>query len=310
MIKWILLIFTCGFLVSCSSEDAKEPDETITIIDTNGSEENTSPVILEVALNTVNMRQSPSMDSAVIEKLAANSHIEWQHQISKVLAPVKLRGVRYNDPWLYVKSETGQLGWVYAATVNVVLDGNSAAMALSDNLLAKRIETFFGDDLAKVISNYRQAFIQANSSERFANTFNYGLALRDQLVYMLNKKASASTQPAADMSWLDKLLPGYFHRIVDSAYKGGASGSNTTGTNKSYYLALDFEKIRKKAQQTEGLEDDQFVAFYEKLFPAGKETPEITAVDKNLNTKLDSLSNILPSFKDVLISLKQRILPQ
>ncbi len=298
MNKWILLIFTAlfslSFLLACSSKDESEANQTITIAGTsNNTEESSSPVFLEVALNTVNMRKSPSMDSPVVSKLAVNSKIEWLNQISNVIAPVKLRGVRYNDPWLYVKNSADETGWVYAATIKVI-SRTKVAQDLKHQLLTRRIDTFFGSDLSTAITNYRQAYIQADSSERFANVYNYGQGLRDQLVETLKKKASASNKPAADMSWLDQILPGYSHSIIDNG--------------KSYYLYADYQQMSKKAQQTDGIEDDQFIDFNLTAFTNGKETPELAHKDKQFLLKLDELTSSLPLFKDSLEALKNRII--
>ncbi len=291
MSKWILLMLPTLLLIACSNKDEQGIDETITITDTSEIEDSAAPVMLEVVLNTVNMRKSPSMDSAVVVKLQANSKIEWMEQISTVIAPVKLRGVRYNDPWLYVKNSAEQTGWVYAATVDVD-SKTKAAQALKHQLLTRRIDTFFGNELSAAVTHYRQAYVQAESSERFANVYNYGQGLRDQLVEKLKKKASASVKPSANMSWLDHILPGYTHSVIDNG--------------KHYYLSADYHQLSKKAQQTEGTEDDQFIAFMLTAFSDAKERLALADKDNQLLSKLDKLANALPLFKDSLGALKGR----
>ncbi|MEE9351711.1 MAG: SH3 domain-containing protein [Thiotrichaceae bacterium] len=293
MNKWTLLILPLfllmTWLTACSNDEA-EIDETITITDSTPIEDSSTPVSLEVILNTVNIRKSPSMDSLVVEKLQATSQVEWLNQVSKVIAPVKLRGVRYNDPWLYVKTSSDQTGWVYAATIKVVSNSQSA-QALKHQLLTRRVETFFGNELATAINNYGQAYVQADTSDKFANVYTYGQNLRDQLVDVLKKKASATKKPAADMSWLNNILPGYSHNVID---------------NKYYFLSADYQQLAKKVQQTEGAEDDQFIALNSKIYTSGQETLVVNKNDKAILGELDTLMGSLPAFKDALFSLKSK----
>ncbi len=295
MNKWILLMLSTLLLaVACSNKDETAIDETITITDTSVEEDVSAPVMLEVALNTVNVRKSPSMNSSVVAKLPAGSKVEWQHQISEVTAPVKLRGIRYNDPWLYVKISDDQMGWVYAATINVKTN-NKAGQALMQQIVARRITSFFGSELSTAISNYNQAYVEASDSERFANVYTYGQGLRDQLVAVLDKKTSATGKALADMRWLDSLLAGYSHTVLNG---------------KRYYLYADFQQMRRKAQQTQGDEDNKFIAFIAKVFANGKETPKVSGVDKSVLSEIDELTTTIPPFKDALTTLRTRLSAQ
>jgi len=298
MNKWILLIFPVLLMVACSGKDESTIDETITIAGEE-VEDPSAPVILEVALNTVNIRKSPSMDSSVVTKLAIATKVEWQNELSEVTAPVKLRGVRYNDPWLYVKTSDDKKGWVYAATVTVH-SKNQSGKVLKQQLLKRRVDTFFGQELSASISNYNQAYVQATNSERFANVYAYGQGLRDQLVAVLDKKASTSVKPLADMSWLDNILIGYTKNLVTA----------TKAKKKQFYLSADFQQMSKKAQQTEGDEDNQFIAFLSSVFADGRETPAIGKLDKDTLTKLGTLTESLSYFRDSFKTLKSRIATQ
>lgn len=293
---------------SCSNKDDVEVNETITIVDTTPEVDDSGPVAIKVILNTVNMRKSPSMNSKVVAKLQADSKLEWLNQVSKVTAPIKLRGIRYNDPWLYVKTSDEIMGWVYAATVDVH-SASPSSRKLRQQLLTRRVQTFFGSGIANAIINYRQAYSQAATSDSFANMYTYGLGLRDKMVQVLRDKARVDPKATADMVWLDSVLPGYSHEVV------------ATGTR--YYLFADYKQLEAKASRTQGTEDDQLIEMYTSIFPEGRESffpAWITktangvgvsqlgrGIHKSVLEKIDSLSKIAPLFMPVLTSIKQEL---
>ena len=293
---------------SCSNKDEVEVNETITIVDTTPEVDDTGPVAIKVILNTVNMRKSPSMNSKVVAKLQADSKLEWLNQVSKVTAPIKLRGVRYNDPWLYVKTSDEKMGWVYAATVDVHSTSPSSRQ-LKQQLLTRRVQTFFGSGIAESINNYRQAYAQAATSDSFTNMYTYGLGLRDKMVQVLRDKAQVDPKATADMSWLDNVLPGYSYEVV-------AKGTR-------YYLFADFKKLEAKASRTQGGEDDQFIEMYMTIFPEGHESffpawikkksdsAGVSQLGKGIHKlvldKIDHLSKTAPLFTQILTSIKQEL---
>ncbi len=308
----VVTLFTVVILgiSSCSNKD--EAHETITIVDTAPAIDDTGPVAIKVILNTVNMRKSPGMNSKVVAKLQAGTQLEWLNQVSKVTAPIKLRGVRYNDPWLHVKTSDEIIGWVYAATVDV--DSNSpSSRKLKQQLLTRRVQTFFGSGIAESINNYRQAYAQAATSDSFANMYTYGLGLRDKMVQVLSDKAQVDTKATADMSWLDNVLPGYSHEVV-------ANGTR-------YYLFADFKTLEAKVSRTQGEEDDQFIEMYTTIFPEGHESffpvwikktsasdsdsTGVSQLGKGIHhlvlEKIDSLSKTAPLFIPILTSIKQEL---
>lgn len=245
----IVLVITTG----CGDEEKEEPK--ITIVE-QVEEVKSGPVDIKVILNTVNMRAEPSMNSKVIAKLAKDEKITWLEQISETTSPVKLRGVRYNDPWLYVNTKDDAKGWVYAATVATFGD-SPQDKSLNQQLLDIRTNSFFGASLASEIRNYQKGYVNAGTSESMAEVFAFGQELRQKVVQLLEEKAEADVQPPADMSWLDKLMPGYWHAVV-------AEGTR-------YYLFADFNAFKRKAMQTKGEEDDAFMDLNLTMFPDGKE---------------------------------------
>ncbi len=306
---YLMMLLTLLLVVSCSDNNEQPVDKAITITSITPQADVSDDVTLRIILNTVNMRQSPNIDSPVVAKLPANSKVIWLKQVSEVTAPVKLRGVRYNDPWLYVMNNEDKKGWIYAATAQVDTD-NQTAKTLQQQLLGHRIKTFFGEGMATAIANFRAAYQQADTSEKFANMYTYGLGLRDKMVQVLRKKAVTDTSAPADMSWLDTLLPGYTHQRV-------AEGTG-------YYLFADYQQWLMKAKQTRGTEDDQFIELYLTLFPDGREgffpawIEQVsdysgasrlgTGIHKSILEKLNALASTTPLFSEILNSIRMELI--
>lgn len=256
--QWIsisLLILLLTWLVGCSKDENEEEELTITVAQPVEVVKS-GPVDINVILNTVNMRADPSMNSKVIAKLAKDEKITWLEQISETTSPVKLRGIRYNDPWLYVSTKDGTKGWVYAATVATFGD-SPQDKSLNQQLLKIRTDSFFGASLASDIRLYQQAYANADTSESMAAVFASSQELRQKVVQLLEEKAEYDPESPADMNWLDKLMPAYWHTIV-------AEGT-------MYYLFADFNVFKQKARQTKGDEDDAFMALSLLMFPDGRE---------------------------------------
>jgi hypothetical protein len=242
------------FLVACGSDETTEVQTTIAPPIQEIDE--TADVLVTVILNTVNLRQKPTMNSAVVDKLPSGSKLLWQGQVSEITAPVKLRGVRYNDPWLYVKTNEGADGWIYAATIEVVKNSQKARR-LAQQLAMRRAYGVLGSDMAQQLQQYRENYLKSTDSAGFARAFEEGQELRDQLVKLLEKKAKVDMKAPADMQWLESVMPSYKQVRV-------AEGTR-------YYLYADFNKLKEKARQTSGDEDNAFIDLQLLVYPDGVE---------------------------------------
>ena len=232
------------FLVSCGKDENTESEGDIIFHDQAASQsmQHVSPVLLTVSLNTVNMRTEPNMNSAVVSKLAQGSKLIWQHKVSKTTSPVRLRGVRYSDPWLYVKNGQEQDGWVYAATVDVQTT-TKEGKNLSLRLMSGRINSFFDEASIQSLITYQNDYIKAQTSEQMIKNSVVGEDLKAKLNKILRKKIHVDPKSKPDVGWLDRVMPGY-----DAVYDE---------KKKTYQLVADYAEMLIKAQQTKGDEDDK-----------------------------------------------------
>lgn len=241
MIKKIVMILLAFSLLSCGKDNSEE-EKGVVFREPTQQAPRMRPVLLSVTLNTVNMRADPTMNSAVIAKLSHGSKLIWLGNMSKTTSPIKLRGIRYNDPWLYVKNGQEQDGWIYAATVEV--EGSSdQAKRLRLRLMSGRINAFFSAEIIQELIAYQDSYIKAKNGIQMLRVFETGKALKAKLNKVLVKKIRVNPKAKPDMSWLDQAMPGF--RYVYYAKK------------KRYQLTEDYSGLLMKAHQTTGAEDDE-----------------------------------------------------
>ena len=167
-------------------------------------------------------------------------------EVSDFTTKVELRGVKYDEPWLKVKTADGQTGWVYAG--GVYFDPTEAS-DLIDQILRKRLASFYGEATAKEIADYQNAYARARSDREFAAA----LRKADKVITEINKASENSTlgvhildsDKKPDIRWLRQSFPGY--RL----------GSAAEGT--ILYLYRDFKQMQDKAGQTKGKADDDYL---------------------------------------------------
>lgn len=236
----MLLVFS---LLSCGKDNSDE-EKGVVFREPVQQEQipRMRPVLLAVNLNTVNMRLEPTMNSSVIAKLSHGSKLIWLGKVSKATSPIKLRGVRYNDPWLYVKNGQEQEGWIYAATVEV--QGQSEmAKQLRLRLMSGRINTFFSGEIIQALIAYQDGYMAANNGIQMLRVFEEGKTLKVKLNKILAKKIRVNPRAKPNVLWLDQVMPGF--RYVYYSKK------------KRYQLTEDYSGLLMKAQQTTGVEDDE-----------------------------------------------------
>lgn len=243
----ILIFFT---LIACGDESTKEPvsKELKPIF-----EKKTAPrqVTLIANMNHLRMRDKAGKEGKVIGNLSTGETLTYKGEKSSFNTPVKLRGYGYNDPWLKVKTESGEEGWVYAGGVKF---GDDLDHDLVKVLIDNRLKQLFGTKLAEEIQDYKASFTKTNSSENLAITYRNAMEMRDEVVQILHDDIEVTDpQKAADMDWLQAALPGFITQLAAEA--------------SLYHLFFYYEDWAKKARRTSGKEDNDFFALMYEVYP-------------------------------------------
>jgi hypothetical protein len=73
---------------------------------------------LFVVLEELNMRAQPKLNGPLLARLQLYDEVYYLNEVSDFKQEINLGGVVYNEPWVKVKNQRGQIGWVYGAGVH------------------------------------------------------------------------------------------------------------------------------------------------------------------------------------------------
>lgn len=73
---------------------------------------------LYITIDGLNMRTSPHLDSAVVEKLPLFEEVAYMDEETEFKQELSLGKEMANEPWVKIKTKRGKIGWVYGAGVD------------------------------------------------------------------------------------------------------------------------------------------------------------------------------------------------
>ena len=147
-----LLLLSCCIFFACQDESkptsAKtETKETITKATTPVQQ----PISFSVNIDQLRLRDTPGTKGKEVARLSEGTKLYDLNEVSSFTTNVKLRGVQFDEPWIKVKTDQDQEGWVYAGGINI----NSA-----QELLKKRLTSFFGPSIAQDLFLFCRGFLR------------------------------------------------------------------------------------------------------------------------------------------------------
>ncbi len=209
------------------------------------------PLSFNVNVTGLRLRKTPGPEGELIRVLEEQEVLYDLGEVSDFTTPIQLRGVRFDEPWLKVATETGETGWVYAGALSFSTGGGQE---LAQTLLERRLKYFFGPDLYRAIGAYRENFRSAPDAAALASAYREGMALRDNLVKVLEDKIAApETDGIPDLFWLREAIPGFIPQLV-------AEGT-------LYHLFADYRAWHTQAEGTPENTDDAFFQLCLDMFP-------------------------------------------
>lgn len=235
-----LLFWSILFLFACNNE--KEPTEPAP--STEPSIVQSDPIKYKAALEYLRLRDQPGESGKVVTMLTKGDTLIGLEEFSNFKTKIKLRGLWMNEPWVKVAKNDSIQGWVYAGGLEFFQEQMKDKRL--DFLIENRLESIFGKQLTESIFTYRNEYERLRDSEGFANIFLRGSALRDSLTTILEEKIEITDyEKMPDLSWLEVNVPGYEIQLV-------AEGTLV-------HLFMNYKEMYKKARQTKGQEDDEFI---------------------------------------------------
>ena len=253
MNKLLFLFIPLLLIYSCESE-VKEvegsPQEEVKITIAKKPERTK----LVANIDYLRLRSKAGTDSETVAMLERGQLMYDLGEISDFTTKVELRGVKYDEPWLKVETDDGQVGWVFGGGVYFDINNSSKAM---DLLMKKRLMSFYGKDISEDVFAYRKAFTLARTDKDMARVIEEGTSLAKEMnekneeVFPMAR--SNEEKDAPDLRWLQQTLPGYH------------LGSAAEGT--IYWFYRNLKQFAKKASKTKGKADDDFINLNLQLFP-------------------------------------------
>jgi hypothetical protein len=79
---------------------------------------NEKGTILFVVTEELNLRTEPNIKSTLIAKLSLHDELIFLNEVTDFKNEFVIEGKTYNEPWIKVKNNKGQTGWVYGAGVH------------------------------------------------------------------------------------------------------------------------------------------------------------------------------------------------
>ncbi|MFN7118216.1 MAG: SH3 domain-containing protein [Saprospiraceae bacterium] len=73
---------------------------------------------LYTTVDKVNVRREPKLNGAVVSRLELHEEVTFLNEVTDFQQEITIEGVKYNEPWVKVKTQAGRIGWVYGGTVS------------------------------------------------------------------------------------------------------------------------------------------------------------------------------------------------
>ena len=285
----------CCSLVGCNAKNASPPAPEPSTVQIS----NVASIKLHIVSDKLRVRDAPNTKATIITKLSKNQSVDWSGEVSSNHDEIVLKEIKFKTPWVKIKTQQQQEGWIYAAAAK----SDAVFNPLSEKFIMLRSRSFFGMDLANKIAKYRHDYFSAKTAQQFSDVYQYGQKLRQNIVTILGKKALLAESNAMDMTWLENMLSGYQLSFV-------AEGTE-------YHLFADFNKMLTRAQKTQGTEDETFLTLSREIYASdGVEDfyyvwmeqtwdyggDSVLGQGKHLNflQRLTIFSNNTPLFKDAI----------
>ncbi len=73
---------------------------------------------LYTTVDGVNVRREPKLNAKVVSRLVLQEEVTFLGEVTDFQQEITIEGIKYNEPWVKVKTQAGRIGWVYGGTVS------------------------------------------------------------------------------------------------------------------------------------------------------------------------------------------------
>jgi hypothetical protein len=300
----IMIFFIGVFLVACQTQD----DPASKLADTEHSIAAKATEFITL-VEDLRLRDGPGEKAAIITTLERGTLLTDAGEVSDYTSKVTLRGIRYDEPWIKVKTTKGVEGWVYAGGLEIKAYGDGK---LVNALVQKKSISIFGASLTRQMNQYHHQFQQIKTEQDVAAVLSTGISLQEALSQKLLTYATPGPNAEfMDIRWLPRVFPGFVPNLV-------AEGTR-------YQVFLDYRDWGKIARKTNGIQDDLYLDVQylihpqdsmEYVYPAW--IMETSAVDRyhllgsgiqaQVLDKINAQYDTQNPFKELLMTIKKAVI--
>lgn len=249
MNKISLLLILITLFASCETTETKAPSKDKTQVEIEQKTEQeanltTDKVELIANLDNVRIRDKAGLEGGEIAAVSKGAKLFYLNEISDFTDEITLRGIAYNDPWLKVETEKGEIGWVYAGAVK--FDMTKVSEDFKTQMVTKRLEKVFGNKLVFEIEQYQKDFAAVKTDKDFVLMYRNAKKLQEKLNVQLESAYEMhNVSDFPDLFWIDDAIPALNAELI-------AEGT-------IYSLLFDYKILQKAALNTTSELDDEFV---------------------------------------------------
>ncbi len=248
MSKWLFFPFLLFIFLACSNETTEKEKDGI---DSMKNEKPTKvETVFETNIDYLRLREKEGKSGKIIDVLPARTKLIATGQVSEHRTEEVLRGIRFNEPWVEVKTKNGKVGWVFGGALKF---SDVALGTIGQKLLRQRLDYYFGEELGKQIYEFKDSFEKKQTGDEFAALYNKSTEIVTAANKVLEKRVLVDEKtPIPDFSWVVNRLPGHIvHKLSQ---------------NGTFHIFRDFRVFADKSKTTLGKIDDAFFNLCLKIF--------------------------------------------
>lgn len=104
-------------LISCKNTNSDETPKPNSIPQDSIEYSDNNAVEVFVSVDKLRLRKSPDTKSEILQELNEGERLWFLNEKSHFKEKINIRGTIYDEPWLKVKSEENNIGWVYGGAI-------------------------------------------------------------------------------------------------------------------------------------------------------------------------------------------------
>jgi len=251
-IRQILIILAVLTIISCKEQSVTDAttaeDKTPKVLAEPMEIKVTEAVMLEAAVNDLKIRAQAGLKGKEVIRIAKGDKLTFQGGLSDMNDKIELRGEKFNELWLSVKTADDKEGWVYGGAVTYDTLANANFFRQMNN---KKVLNEYGTRGLLAVQQYQLDFDNIKTEADFAVFYRSMPTHFGNIDSLTMRTAKIRTNEYGDMFFGE-------HFWIQNTIPGGVLSFAAEGT--AYEILRELQPLINKAKSTTGTADDEFMA--------------------------------------------------